>query len=342
MWKKQMIVSFQHSSSSSRNRVTKRHRDESDDERRATDRKPSGQVKRRKYNEDHLRLLQSHKVRQFRTASLLKREKKSLREENEEMRLQLQEASKKEHRFRITINQLMRKIDVLEETVREKTEEVSDLRAGLAAKQAKADYFHNVLLNLRESIVRQFTCSVCTEVLIKAHTLRCGHTFCSYCLQEWERQNPSCPICRAAIRCKHPARLVDEHINSLIEEFYSDEAQNTRSNLVQERIRLQEERAQDPQPQRALGDPINIILREELDQIPRTVQMYIMTRVFDEQMRDYLNQINPAAGQEDEEEEVELSSPPRSRTSSSSSTDSDATVVLSESDLESANDFQPF
>ena len=343
MWKKQMISrTSQAEASSSRaglNRGSKRRCVESDNEndRRAADRKPSGEMKKRKYNEDHLRLLQIHEAREFRTRHHLKRHNKSLRQENEELRRQLRLASEKEDRFRKTIDVLVRKTAEEDKTA----EVVRELRAKLAEKQERGDYFQNILVDLRETIEKQFRCSVCTEVLINASTLHCGHTFCSNCLEEWERLNPSCPFCRAAIRCKHPTKLVDDHIDYLVEHFYSDDEQNTRSNLVQERIRRKEERAQEPLPQRVISEPINIILGEDF---PRAVQMYIMTRVFDEHLPDFLNQINQtAAAQQDLIADLELPpTSPRSRTLSTSSTDSDATVVLSETDLASATDFQPF
>ena len=299
MLKKQMTSQCEPSSShESLNHVSKRHRDESDDdcERRTTDRNPSGEAKMRKYNEDEDKdVLQHLQAWHIQELFNVKRENKSLRQENEELRRQLRMASKKEDKLRRTMNLLERKTTEQEETVKERTEEARQLRADLAEKKAKGDYFQDVLVNLRESIEKQFTCSVCTEVMIKANTLHCGHTFCSDCLEEWDRLNPSCPICRAAIKCKHPTKLVDDHIDYFVEHFHSADAQNSRSSLVRERIRRKEERAQDPLSQRAYRDPINVILRQEWFQIPRTVQIIIMRRVFDELTNTY---INPAAGQQ--------------------------------------------
>ncbi len=315
-----MVKAHQSEASSSRSalkRVTKRHCDESDDDndRRAADRKTSGQPKRRKYNEDHLRLFQIHQARQNMSRHNLRRENKSLRQENEELRRLLRISSEKEHMFRRTIDDLVMKTAEQAETVQDQTEEIKELQADLTEEETRGEYYHGVLVNLRDTIEKQFTCSVCTEVLIKANTLHCGHTFCSHCLEEWERLNPSCPMCRAAIMCKHPAKLMDDHIDTLVEQFYSDDRQKSRSNLVQERIRRKEERDQEPLPQQGYGEPINIILSDDLGQIPRTVQMYIMTRVFDEQMQDYLQQMNTPDGQQDPNADFELPMrSPRSRT----------------------------
>lgn len=42
----------------------------------------------------------------------------------------------------------------------------------------------------------EFTCVICQELFISAHTLPCSHSFCEYCIKEWIRKKNVCPVCR--------------------------------------------------------------------------------------------------------------------------------------------------
>ena len=45
------------------------------------------------------------------------------------------------------------------------------------------------------SLAKELTCPVCNDFLEHPHSLRCGHTFCQYCVQEAFRGKMACPEC---------------------------------------------------------------------------------------------------------------------------------------------------
>ena len=46
------------------------------------------------------------------------------------------------------------------------------------------------------SMTEEFTCVICQELFISAHTLPCSHSFCEFCIKEWIKTKKECPICR--------------------------------------------------------------------------------------------------------------------------------------------------
>ncbi|XP_018407707.1 PREDICTED: E3 ubiquitin-protein ligase RNF4-like [Cyphomyrmex costatus] len=54
------------------------------------------------------------------------------------------------------------------------------------------------------------TCPICFEVLsskLKPYTTRCGHLFCSECLQTFLRTAKKCPTCKATVALRSCTRL---------------------------------------------------------------------------------------------------------------------------------------
>ena len=54
------------------------------------------------------------------------------------------------------------------------------------------------------SMTEEFTCVICQELFIKAHTLPCSHSFCEVCIKEWLRTKKVCPICRKRVTTASP------------------------------------------------------------------------------------------------------------------------------------------
>ena len=57
-----------------------------------------------------------------------------------------------------------------------------------------------MLDNFRELAETQLQCAVCSEVLVEATSVNCGHTFCHFCINEWKKKKANCPVCRADIK----------------------------------------------------------------------------------------------------------------------------------------------
>ncbi|KAK9876616.1 hypothetical protein WA026_013994 [Henosepilachna vigintioctopunctata] len=69
-----------------------------------------------------------------------------------------------------------------------------------ALNQSEAPQMHydEFISNINDEPDLAVQCSICFE---RKHelTLPCAHSFCSQCLEEWNSENPSCPICRTKL-----------------------------------------------------------------------------------------------------------------------------------------------
>ncbi|XP_044260671.1 E3 ubiquitin-protein ligase rnf8-A-like [Tribolium madens] len=80
----------------------------------------------------------------------------------------------------------------------------------------------------------ELTCSICSELFIKAVTLNCSHTFCKFCIDKWTKNKSNCPICRKAITNIAPTLVLDNFIEKFIN-TQNDEMKETRKVLIQQR-----------------------------------------------------------------------------------------------------------
>ncbi|KZC09013.1 E3 ubiquitin-protein ligase RNF8-A, partial [Dufourea novaeangliae] len=60
----------------------------------------------------------------------------------------------------------------------------------------------------------QLTCSVCSELFVKATTLSCMHTFCQHCIRLWSKKKRECPVCRASVTHMNRSLVLDNFIES--------------------------------------------------------------------------------------------------------------------------------
>ena len=87
----------------------------------------------------------------------------------------------------------------------------------------------------RELAETEIQCSVCSEVLMDATAINCGHTFCKYCIVKWKRQKPNCPVCRKAIFFSSALKMIDQFIDKMYQRFVSETGQAARTHLREER-----------------------------------------------------------------------------------------------------------
>ncbi len=93
-----------------------------------------------------------------------------------------QENEMKSHRQRMDVEEA--KIKQKEIALKEQEEKVEELNKNINA----------------DDIEEETTCCMCYDILLKAHSLECGHTMCHQCILEWidaNKPNAVCPICRA-------------------------------------------------------------------------------------------------------------------------------------------------
>lgn len=63
----------------------------------------------------------------------------------------------------------------------------------------------------------QLTCTICSELFVKATTLNCMHTFCQHCINVWNKKRKECPICRAPVLSMNRSIVLDNFIESMLE-----------------------------------------------------------------------------------------------------------------------------
>ena len=49
----------------------------------------------------------------------------------------------------------------------------------------------------KSQLVELITCPICFHIMEHATSLKCGHSFCNKCFQEWIQTSDTCPTCRA-------------------------------------------------------------------------------------------------------------------------------------------------
>ncbi|XP_012228547.1 E3 ubiquitin-protein ligase rnf8-A-like [Linepithema humile] len=92
----------------------------------------------------------------------------------------------------------------------------------------------NVLEKVSDIMDEQLTCSICSELFVKATTLNCTHTFCHHCINMWSKKQRKCPVCRNAIISMNRSLVLDNFIESMIENLPPD-LKNRRKELLEER-----------------------------------------------------------------------------------------------------------
>ena len=147
-----------------------------------------------------------------------------------------------------TIESLKRKVAKLESDLHNcKNSDTPEPEAGSSktltgsSSQGSGGLFLDLMNNFRELAETQLQCAVCTEVLVEATAVSCGHTFCRHCITVWKAKSATCPVCRADIRHMAPCKMMDEYTDKLYEQFISDGGRAARQSLKDERLRLRQE-----------------------------------------------------------------------------------------------------
>lgn len=66
------------------------------------------------------------------------------------------------------------------------------------------------------NVEEELQCSICREMFVKAVTLSCSHTYCEYCIEQWQKQNADCPICRARTTSSCRTLVLDSFIEKVM------------------------------------------------------------------------------------------------------------------------------
>ncbi|XP_065207174.1 uncharacterized protein LOC135836327 isoform X2 [Planococcus citri] len=129
------------------------------------------------------------------------------------------------------ITNLKKKCEELEEKIKEKivaaTRCVSACGSdGSSEEEYCCDMVKEVKTSLMDLMEKEFSCSICGEMLIESTVTNCNHVFCSFCLQEWKKKQKKCPFCRGPLSKEVRAVIIDDYITSfmklLSEKMYAE------------------------------------------------------------------------------------------------------------------------
>lgn len=134
------------------------------------------------------------------------------------------------------------KNELVYEKAKELEQETPDLNVGLVkteiseATTSKQDEKDEIMLNNTKFNIMEdeLTCSICSELFIKAMTLTCSHTFCKFCIEEWKKNKSTCPICRKEFSIVSPTLVLDNFIAKIMNTRSSD-LKETRKLLIKQR-----------------------------------------------------------------------------------------------------------
>ena len=89
------------------------------------------------------------------------------------------------------------------------------------------------------SMQEEFTCVICQELFVVAHTLSCAHSFCECCIKEWmvAKKRKDCPICRKTITTEPVHSLVLDNAIDMMVEKMDDSAKEERRQLKESRLK---------------------------------------------------------------------------------------------------------
>ena len=113
-----------------------------------------------------------------------------------------------------------------------------DLTTSRKAREKALELEKEELLdNFWELAEIELQCAVCTEVFLDAYTLNCGHTFCHYCINKWQREKSSCPVCRTEIKHMVEVKTLDQFVDKMYGQFVSENRRAARTSLQEERLK---------------------------------------------------------------------------------------------------------
>jgi hypothetical protein len=114
--------------------------------------------------------------------------------------------------------------------------EIIDLTNGVDDTYLNLENCQNdaVLNKVNDIMDEQLTCSICSELFIRAMTLNCMHTFCRFCIDSWIKRRKECPNCRTSIVSMTRSLVLDNFIDKMLESLTPEQMQK-RKQLIEDR-----------------------------------------------------------------------------------------------------------
>ncbi|XP_033224927.1 E3 ubiquitin-protein ligase RNF8-like isoform X2 [Belonocnema kinseyi] len=104
-------------------------------------------------------------------------------------------------------------------------------------RSSSIEQANKVIFGKVENIMEeQLTCSICSELFVRAMTTNCMHTFCNHCIMTWMKKSkePVCPVCRSRVISMTRSLVIDNFIERMVENL-PPASRHRRTKLVKER-----------------------------------------------------------------------------------------------------------
>ncbi|XP_050547329.1 E3 ubiquitin-protein ligase RNF8-like isoform X2 [Daktulosphaira vitifoliae] len=145
-------------------------------------------------------------------------------------------------KFNKIINQASKKVKKLKKTLLkhklanyELTKKNLDYQNTLKIQQ---DQISKIEETIKDKVYRvlesDFLCPICNELMVKACTINCSHTFCEVCLNTCFAKRPVCPICLTLVRTKTLCLALDNFITNMCN-LLGNEIKEHREKVQQEK-----------------------------------------------------------------------------------------------------------
>lgn len=93
------------------------------------------------------------------------------------------------------------------------------------------------------NVLKEITCSICSEYMVSPTSLNCSHVFCGHCIDEWKREcrsnntsnNGICPVCRKEVYCQTQVLAFENVITLVLDCFLDSKEKEERSKIVEYR-----------------------------------------------------------------------------------------------------------
>ncbi|KAJ8099192.1 hypothetical protein POJ06DRAFT_256278 [Lipomyces tetrasporus] len=93
---------------------------------------------------------------------------------------------------------------------------VERLQAELRHKNELLAVYEKGFANLQ----RNYTCTVCDNLMFEPCVIACGHSFCYSCLLEWFRRHKTCPSCRLRVSARPTISFqIKDNVDSLVDKL---------------------------------------------------------------------------------------------------------------------------
>ena len=122
------------------------------------------------------------------------------------------------------------------------SEDVEMYHSPLPSQESPFEIKRRNLENILAISEVELKCPICLIIFIDPVILKCGHSFCNFCIQQWRNTSSDCPECRGRMTLQPIKQIA---LNNMIKSLHSKEMDPSkiacRNALVENRNRLAEE-----------------------------------------------------------------------------------------------------